>query len=389
MPALFAIGALVFGGQGLGGPFVALAIATLLVHDARPQRRAKRRRVVCKPGVLAIPGTKIRAHDLIGATTARHEDGISLMLSHVRRPTRPIILDVRDEAALGKLCRALGIGFHGFGWVDVATTPPAMTGLRSFSAIMTLVLALGLLVPSFDLAMLFGMAVACSGLLWAITASSTTSSKGAFMRLTDGGIYVAAGVLGSRFVGFDKMTGVHADKTGIVVTTLDEDGKRGFERVEVRTSRFDRHAPSRSEIDHVVSQLAAAIDRAHGRAALEPAREAFTVSLERAPGEALRDWLARIDAMSLGGAGYRSSAVASKKELWELLEDPDAKPNVRAAAARLLSRSAPDELRVRIGDVLATIRDEPTRVRIAATVDDDALAEAERSEALERRDRIA
>jgi hypothetical protein len=67
-----------------------------------------------------------------------------------------------------------------------------------------------------------------------------------------------------------------------------------------------------------------------------------------------------------------------------LLEDADASPNARAAAARLLSRVAPDELRVRVADVLLTIRDERARVRIASTFDEDALAQEEQLERLEQ-----
>ena len=58
-------------------------------------------------------------------------------------------------------------------------------------------------------------------------------------------------------------------------------------------------------------------------------------------------------------------------------EDPDALPDVRVAAARVLRRIARDEIRVRVADVLATVRDETTRARIAASLEDvDAAEEA-------------
>jgi len=67
---------------------------------------------------------------------------------------------------------------------------------------------------------------------------------------------------------------------------------------------------------------------------------------------------------------YRALS-AEPPELWALLEDPEAPADVRAAAARVLHRVDKDALRVRVVEVLATVRDEDTRTRIADSISSD------------------
>src|SRR5271155_2945882 len=113
----------VMGWPGAGMLFLG-SLAALLAWDARPRRRASEASIECRAGSLRIRGVgKIRARDLIGATTARHDGRVSLMLAHKRRKHTPIILDLPDEAALALISKSLGIGFHGFGEVGVALQP--------------------------------------------------------------------------------------------------------------------------------------------------------------------------------------------------------------------------------------------------------------------------
>ena len=368
-------------------PAAALAAVgwlALFAADARPQRRPRQTRVFCKPGVLQIAGgAKIHARDLVGATTARHDDRVSLMLSHRRRRNRPIVLDLPDEAALATVCRALGIGHHGFGFVDMVVAPNAYSWLRLLSAAALVPFALLTFVPS-DVA---DLAVALAGLGffgWLIFVLGSVTNGNPLLRLTPGGVFLPRASWNGAFVGFDRMEEVRRDRDRLLVTTRAQDGSTASIPVQFRTSRWNRFAPTMHEVAHLESQLRAAMDRAHGKAAPERAREAFAAVIERAPGEALRDWLARVDTIAIGAQGYRSSASASPEELWSLLEDPDASPNARAAAARLLRRVAPDELRVRVADVLSTVRDERARVRIAASYDEDALHQEEQLELAEQ-----
>jgi hypothetical protein len=61
----------------------------------------------------------------------------------------------------------------------------------------------------------------------------------------------------------------------------------------------------------------------------------------------------------------------STEDLWSALESPDVPPALRVAAARVLARVAPHDASVRIGHVLATERDDETRLRIRAGLEDD------------------
>ena len=75
------------------------------------------------------------------------------------------------------------------------------------------------------------------------------------------------------------------------------------------------------------------------------------VDVLRRNGESPRDWLARLDVTGqtlAAGAGYRGTTLDSE-DLWAILEDPEAEPDLRAAAARVL-RHAPRHARL---DVLA------------------------------------
>lgn len=78
----------------------------------------------------------------------------------------------------------------------------------------------------------------------------------------------------------------------------------------------------------------------------------------------LRGWLTRLDRLGgESGAAYRGEAPTDA-ELWTVLESPDYEPDLRGAAARVLGKRAPDELRVRIAPVLEAIGDAEVRKRV-------------------------
>ena len=94
-------------------------------------------------------------------------------------------------------------------------------------------------------------------------------------------------------------------------------------------------------------------------------------------------------AQTLDASGYRGNSL-EEKDLWVILEDPDAEPEMRAAAARVLARARP-HARVRIDGAIAAVRDEAVekRLRIAVTADPQhAGAELVELEALEEPRRI-
>jgi hypothetical protein len=91
----------------------------------------------------------------------------------------------------------------------------------------------------------------------------------------------------------------------------------------------------------------------------------------RRNGETAREWLVRLDMagqMLSAGSGYRGNSLDAA-DLWTILEDPEAEPELRAAAARVL-RHSPDN-RVRIDTAVAAVRDESTNRRLRVAVEDD------------------
>jgi hypothetical protein len=348
------------------------AVFLALVWDTRWRRGVRQRRITCKPGSLQIPRSGlIRAADLEGATTARFGDRISLVLAHRRRRRAPIVLDLPDEAALMTICKALGIGHHGFGHFDFVVQPPTSTRLRYW--------ANGLTLLSFAAAWIPPLTAPALGVLsFAAMASAIIALTriGAFprvVRLTSGGVFVP-GVIQPDFLPFRAIDEVTLEPDAIVFRIESTSGTIR-RRVPIKSTSWSPQGASRGELEHFVAQIRAASERAHGKFLLKSSPQTLAQQLARGEKELVGDWHARLDTLGIGG-GYRGTTV-EPQELWTLFEDPDALPDVRVAAARVLRRIARDEIRVRVADVLATVRDETTRARIAASLEDvDAAEEA-------------
>ena len=89
--------------------------------------------------------------------------------------------------------------------------------------------------------------------------------------------------------------------------------------------------------------------------------------------ETTLEWLSRVDGIHLeeaAQAAYRGAL--SLREVWKALSDPGARGDVRVAAARLLSRDRTQ--RVRVAEVLPSIREDRLRLRIEAAIDPDVEA---------------
>lgn len=89
--------------------------------------------------------------------------------------------------------------------------------------------------------------------------------------------------------------------------------------------------------------------------------------------EGPRMWLERLDALAASLTredGYRQAGI-DVDALWSTLERPEASDALRAAAARVLARVAPESSRPRVTEALATVRDGVTRARIAAALEED------------------
>jgi hypothetical protein len=147
--------------------------------------------------------------------------------------------------------------------------------------------------------------------------------------------------------------------------------------IEARTKHAVALKPSRSTrglADDDRDVLAAVIDAVAKAEPIEE-RDPLSALLERGEDSTAR-WLARLDALTTGGADAYRAALGSVERVLEILESPDEHADVRMGAARVLARTAPDA-RKRIDDAVAAMADEALRdrVRIAMTYDSDEATE--------------
>jgi hypothetical protein len=345
----------------VGFALMMLGVATALSWDLRFRRRARDRMLVCKPGSIHTPGSGlIRARDLEGATTARVGERVALVLAHRRRRRQPLILELADEASLDTICKSLGIGHHGFGYIDFVTEPARTESWSRVLGAIGVVSVLSMLAePLIGFGALFLSLTAI-----VILAFVRLALPPPFARITSTGVFLPSGM----FVPFRSIEHVELLADVMIFRVRTERGAPEL-RVPVRAVVRARHGMTRRELEHMAEQLRAASDRAHGQFKLKSVPEGLAVRLARGAAENDADWHARLDTLTLG-AGYRALS-AEPAELWALLEDPEAPTDVRAAAARVLRRIDKDTLRVRVKDVLATERDEATRARIADSIEED------------------
>ena len=88
---------------------------------SRRQKTVRNADVHIGPGYVEIKKSgsrnqRIVAKDIIGATTARAENGVLLTLQHKKRD-QPITIEVPSDNEAAKIRHALGIGHGGFGTI--------------------------------------------------------------------------------------------------------------------------------------------------------------------------------------------------------------------------------------------------------------------------------
>jgi hypothetical protein len=346
-------------------PLLALCLALIFAYDLRPRRRMKKTRLTCSAGYVRVPGRGlIRTRDVDGATTARVGDRVAIALSHRRRRRTPIILDLPDEAALATVCKSLGIGHNGFGQIDFITEPTGVERARYVTnaiAFATLALAL---VP--ELVAVGGVAALVVAIA-AVLALVRVTNPPPVARLTSAGVFVPLRT-GNTFLPFHLIEEV-ALRPGEILFRVRTDKEALVHVVRVGTSKWSRRACSAAELEHLVAQIRAAVDRAHGKFVFKP-EPTLAAQLKRGEHESIAEWHARIDTIGVGAAGYRATALDAV-ELWSLFEDPEAEADARAGAARILARLDRKALRVRVADVLATVRDDAVRARISESIEEN------------------
>ena len=373
-------------------------LAMVLALGSRPRRPPRDVDVACGPGVVRLGrrGPVLRAREILGATTARVGTRVSLVIAHARRKRNPIVLTLPDDAALHAVCDSLGIGHHGFGIVDAVAAPPDVALLRYWASAIAFVsllftifgapLGAGAPATASLLASLATLAATLATLIAGLAALAEAGAPRPIVRLTSQGVFVPNVVSGSTFVPFVAIERVDVTPHGLLLSIL-KDGRPTPALVSVRRSRWIREGLDHAELEHVAAQLRAASGRAHGLFALKDEPSAAVELLRRKAGESLRAWYSRLDSLVAGSAGYRAAALESS-DLWKVLEDPEAEADLRSGAARVLALRAPDMARARVGEVLAAVRDDRVRTRIAASLDEDALEREEQAEAMEEKNHL-
>lgn len=385
LPYLAAILSFVLGVWGPIGPapsagFVLLAFALfntvgLLQNRQRSPRNAE---LVLGPGFVEIKraGTrnqKIRAKDITGGTSARTKNGTFAFTMQLKNRDQPVTLELKTEDELIRLRHALGVGHGGFGNIAWITQVDSNTRTATTGRILG---SLG-----------FGLMALLQFFM------DDRNAANGFCALL--GMFAGIGML----VGFVGLLGRGSDPTvvmawdGLKLKSIRgwfalpygmlmqlEDHSRGLifhlppphPPVGVEKSTSLIGGLSESDRQMLIAQITSAAQRARG---LGPQKDDVRGRVDqlRRNGESPRDWLTRLDMagqMLASGSGYRGNTLDTE-DLWALLEDPEAEPELRAAAARVLRHSTQPDTRVRIEAAVAAVRDETTNKRLRIAVRDD------------------
>jgi hypothetical protein len=353
---------------------VALLFARQLVRF-RP--RARDASVCVEAGAIEIRDAgilnqRVRSSEVIAASTARKGAGATLAIVRRGVSERPLLLDFANDSDLEAVRRALGLGHLGFGQVAWPTpargTPLRGSGVLAFAWLMIALAAAGD-APVLSLALAL---VILPATVIAVLVSCLSDPRSPRVALTPEGVVTDFVVSGTLPYGNVVGAGVRAD--GVVLAT------------HAGSVEIPMHKSMAEEREHLAAQVLSAAARARGEG---PAPPPLPASLARlAPrGESEREWLARVDAAAanIGAADAYRGADLNPKDLWSALENPDAPTRVRAAAARVLARVAPEEARTRVGQVVASDRNAYTRACIRVALEDDIETAAQELEELARR----
>lgn len=386
--AFIAACALPVGDAATAALFFASGLFLCLTPFIPPRIGPREAELSFHPGYVAINkagrvNQKIRAKDILGATTALVPDGVLLTLNHKKRKNVPIQIVVKSLEEVKKVRDALGIGHDGFGTVFFSTEP--QTG-RMADAVLRGIAGLGFagaaamyfaeggdgyigIVVMAILAALVGLLVKASG----------SSSVAPYVAMRADGVHVF-GPLGWRVIPYAAIARIEEQPDGIALV-LHPPYPPVF--VKAKPTTFMYQGMTREERTLAVAQLTSASQRAHGAAPPKP--EVTTrVDILKRNGEAPRAWLARLDvaAQTVGNQSYRGGTL-DEADLWTILEDPDADVEMRAASARLLKDKSPDA-RVRVDTIIGAVRQESAQKRIRIALVDDLETAGRELETLEQ-----
>lgn len=369
MPSLALVAAAMWASWLTGtAAAVAVVIAAFLAHLPRlllfRQRRPRAAELECGAGFVVVKnagprGQRIRASQITGCSTARTATGILLTLQHAKR-AQPIEIEVDTEDDANAVRRALGIGHAGFGALGWNTTAMPHRGAMT-TGLALAGLAAAMALPAPGLAWFLGFVSTFMGLTSLTSGFSLRS-----IAMGHEGVQMPSPWGGWLMVPYAEIEAVDREVWGLRFRTA-----RGAFNVNVGWGVLSAH-----DRDSLVRQIESAAARARGEGRMKmPLSE--RVAILRRGQESAQAWVARLDTsgelLSGGGGGYRDASLDAE-DLWAVLEDPDVTPDLRAAAARVLSRIRRPEVRTRIDAAVAAMHDEKTIRRVRVAVDDDASA---------------
>lgn len=386
------LGGLVAGGLVAAGT-AAFASLVPLRFAARPGT------LTLAPGIVRLAAGAARsraltAGDVLAASTARSRRGATLVLA-LRGADAPLELEVPRSADVDRLRRALGVGARGYGalrWtLEGGTFVRVAAGLRALAGVFAFAAAYAALRdPERALALGAAMGRALVGIAALnVLAMADAFAARASLAVHDEGVTAFDGRV-TRTFAFAQLAGARAEGDDLVLDLRAAAQDPGAHPVAVRVPfgrrRAERDA-ARRVVDAAIARARADVGAPRARGdAVDGASEALARDLlAPTPSESEGAWRARLDAMgaSLGG-GYRSVPL-EREAVWRVAEDPDARPELRGAAARVLLRAEPaDATRARVEALVASTRLAPdrARLRVAAGLaeDDEAAAEGDASD---------
>jgi hypothetical protein len=353
-----------------------LVLVRLFVGRLKPRACQIRLR----PGEIRVThagaaSQRIHAQQIRAASTARLGNTFSLGLVRNRHDDPPLWLELSTAEDVERVRRALGVGHSGFGQISFPPRRGTFHGRRTpvdlFAVAAWLATLAAVGAESWVLAFFLGVAFVT---LTAVGASFAIAGRGRY------GVFLAPSSLGTLQQG---MTGSIA--WGDVVAA-----EATPEALVIRTMEGSQVVPLPhalpAEREHLVAQIESAAQRARGLGPLPPSLPTSLALLVPRGEEDTRAWIERVDATAstlAAGEGYRQSGV-DERELWETLENADAPSPMRAAAARILARVAPEQAGPRIAQVLVREHDENVRIQIRVALEEDVEVAARAFDRLDR-----
>ena len=360
-------------------PGPAFYLAALLLLFARPllgRHRSRNCQLTLLPGKVRVRDAgllnqDIETADVSGASTSVGQDGTTtIAIARTARMGRPLHFEVPEREKASEIRQALGIGFGGYGtlaWKLTGGTFELVTNIaRIAGGLAALTLAYRAMSDE-----------PTSVLMWFMLVCSLAAVYvGPFFRqdaaVRNGTIWFnEAGV----FHAADKKT-THVPYADIADVSVDGRAMRidtttaNPVTIPLRRASHSLDGASELEIAHITAQVRDAGRRAHGE--VQASETATGVELlMRSSSDEPRAWLDRLDstATTMGG-GYRSVNL-TKESLLRALDDPDAAPDVRVGAARVLYRIAGEEATARVAEVCETVRDPGLKKRLRVVMTDD------------------